>query len=100
MKTDPRLFVVIPTHNRWEQARVCLSALSRATYERFETVLIEDGCVDGTAEHCKKEFPDVHILHGDGNLWWSGAINLGVEYALEHGADAIVWLNDDNRVEP
>lgn len=98
----PELFltVVIPTHNRWEQARAALSALARSEYKNFELVLIEDGCTDGTADHCRREFPDVQLLHGDGNLWWSGAINLGIEHALVQGADAVVWLNDDNRVEP
>src|SRR5713226_839332 len=99
-ESDPRLFVVIPTHNRWPEARTTLAHLAQSDHPNFEIVLIEDGCTDETADHCRIEFPDVHLLHGDGNLWWSGAINKGVEYALERGADAIVWLNDDNRVEP
>lgn len=94
------LMVVIPTHNRWEELRTTLTCLGRSNHKNFEIVLIDDGCTDGTAEYCRSEFSDVHVLHGDGNLWWSGAINKGVAYALEQGADAIVWLNDDNRVEP
>lgn len=97
---SPNLVVVIPTYNRWEETRITLACLAQTEYRNFEIVLIEDGCTDGTADNCQKEFPDVHLLHGDGNLWWSGAINKGVEYALALGADAIVWLNDDNRVEP
>src|SRR5712692_1550144 len=94
------LTVVIPTHDRWEELSTTLTCLSQSDYHDFEVVLIDDGCTDGTADNCQREFPDVHLLHGDGNLWWSGAINKGVEYALARGADAIVWLNDDNRVEP
>jgi GT2 family glycosyltransferase len=97
---EPSLAVIIPTHNRWEEARETLAQLQKSDYRNFEIVLIEDGCTDGTADNCQREFPDVHLLHGDGSLWWSGAINKGVEYALARGADAIVWLNDDNRVEP
>lgn len=76
-----------------------LRHLRESTYRNFTTVLVEDGCTDGTVEKCEAEFPEVTMLHGDGNLWWSGAINKGVEYALAQGADAIVWMNDDNRVE-
>lgn len=97
---SPHLKVIVPTHNRWEEARVALACLMRSEYRDFEVVLVEDGCTDGTAENCREEFPAVRVLHGDGNLWWSGAINLGLEYALKGGADAVVWLNDDNRVEP
>jgi GT2 family glycosyltransferase len=41
------------------------------------------------------EFPEVALLRGDGNLWWTRAINMGVEYALTQGADYIITLNDD-----
>jgi len=99
-QSPPYLVVTIPTYNRWHEAREALAHLAQSTYGNFRVVLIEDGCTDGTAMLCEKEFPAVHILHGDGSLWWSGAINKGVTYALEQGADAIVWLNDDNRVEP
>lgn len=97
---NPRVAVVIPTHNRWHEARVSLAHLERSDYRNFEIVLVEDGCTDGTAENCRREFPRVKLLHGDGDLWWSGAINLGVEYALRENFDCVMWLNDDNRVEP
>ena len=96
----PHLKVIVPTYNRWQEARVSLECLMRSEYRDFEVVLVEDGCTDGTPEKCREEFPSVRLLHGDGNLWWSGAINLGLDYALKNGADAVVWLNDDNRVEP
>jgi GT2 family glycosyltransferase len=99
-RRGPHLKVIVPTHNRWHEARVALRCLMRSEYRDFEVLLVEDGCTDGTAESCRREFPAVRLLHGDGNLWWSGAINVGVEYALREGADAVVWLNDDNRVEP
>jgi GT2 family glycosyltransferase len=31
----------------------------------------------------------------DGNLWWTGATNLGIRYALEHHADYVLTLNND-----
>src|SRR5260370_14464411 len=99
-EADPRVFIVMPTYNRWVEARVSLACLLKSDYQTFRIVLVEDACTDGTVEKCRAEFPEVEILHGDGNLWWSGAINEGVEYALKRGADAIVWLNDDNQVEP
>lgn len=95
-----RIYVVTPTYNRWETARVSLSHLLQSDYQNFKIVLVEDGCTDGTAEKCKAEFPEIDIVHGDGNLWWSGSTNFGTRYALEQGADAVLWLNDDIRVGP
>jgi GT2 family glycosyltransferase len=97
---SPRLFIVIPTYNRWQEARVSLACLTKSTYENFEILLVEDACTDGTVEQCTADFPGVEILHGDGDLWWSGAINMGTKHALERGAEVIMWINDDVRVEP
>jgi GT2 family glycosyltransferase len=49
----------------------------------------------------KKEFTEVVLLNGDGNLWWTGAINLGVKYVLENAAQAdyILTLNDDTIIK-
>jgi GT2 family glycosyltransferase len=100
LRSEPKLVVIVPSHNRWQQAKLALRSLFESEYRNFEVVLVEDGCVDGTADHCLREFPGVKILHGNGELWWSGSINAGMRYALATDADAIVWLNDDDRVEP
>jgi GT2 family glycosyltransferase len=45
----------------------------------------------------RREFQDVALLQGDGNLWWTGAINLGINFALQNSRDGdyIILLNDD-----
>lgn len=91
------LWVVIPVHNRREFTRACLASLSRQTDTRFNTVVVDDGSGDGTGEMIASNFPDVVVLVGDGDLWWSGASNLGVEHALSAGASHILLLNDDTQ---
>ena len=95
-----RLAVIIPTFNRWKETADCLERLNADDYPMKVLFLIDDGSTDGTDEECSKRFPDVKIISGDGNLWWSGAINLGVAEAMRSGADLILWLNNDNLVEP
>lgn len=97
---NPRLFIVMPTFNRWDEARVSLQCLFDSTYKNFTILLVEDACTDGTVEKCRQAFPQVEILHGNGDLWWSGSTNLGTKYALEQGAELLLWINDDIRVEP
>lgn len=96
---NKKVFVVIPVHNRKMATKGCLDCLQRQTYPAFQTIVVDDGSTDGTREMLEQEFPEVVRLEGDGNLWWTGAINMGVRFALEEGADLVVTLNDDVVVE-
>lgn len=75
----------------------CLENLDKIdAISRYSIVIADDGSTDGTADKIFSEFSDrVTVLHGDGNLWWAGAIDLGMRYACENNAQYIIWLNDD-----
>ena len=90
----------MPTYNRWDEARASLRCISQSTYRDFKVLLVEDGCTDGTPDKCRAEFPEVEVLNGDGDLWWSGATNMGTKHALSQGAKLVMWINDDIRVQP
>ena len=96
----PKVSVVIPTHNDWEYTRECLQALTQVSYPNLELLLVDDGSTDGTAEHVAQSFPHVRVLPGDGNLWWTGSMNLGLQDALARGADYVMALNNDVLVAP
>lgn len=96
----PALYIVIPVHNRKAITRDCLSSLFTQSYSNFKVIVIDDGSTDGTASMIAELFPQVKVLQGDGNLWWSRATNMGVDLALNDGADYIMTLNDDTIAPP
>ena len=57
--------------------------------------LVDDGSTDGTASAVAELHPAVNVLHGDGLLWWSGAINLGLTAALDAGTEYVAIFNND-----
>jgi GT2 family glycosyltransferase len=59
-------------------------------------VVVDDGSPDDTRAYLAEHFPDVTVVPGDGDLWWSGAVNVGCEYAVEHGARTLLLLNNDD----
>lgn len=90
------VFVIIPVHNRKNITLKCLDNLKTSgDLERYYGIVVDDGSTDGTSEAIQNLYPEVIILSGDGDLWWTGAIKKGMEYALKQGAEFIVWLNDD-----
>lgn len=94
--------VMIPVHNRLKQTIECLRVLEENKNSLFfqqNTIYIlvaDDGSVDGTNDYIKKHYPQVIVLKGNGNLWWSGGMNLLIRYALKNlDIDfALLWEND------
>lgn len=63
-------------------------------------LLVDDGSTNGVPARLKEKFPQITIVEGDGTLWWGGGIRLGMERALEDGAEVIMWLNHDCVPDP
>lgn len=89
------LYIVIPVFNRVDFTKACLNSLRDQTFKDFTTVIVDDGSTDGTGEVVKKEFPEVIYLSTSGNLFWTATTNVGIKYALEHGASYVMTLNND-----
>lgn len=91
-------WVIIPVHNRRDLTLRCLESLrGNGDLARFHVLVVDDGSDDGTAEAIRAGFPEVEIAAGDGTLWWTGAVDLGMHRAIAAGANAVFWLNDDCR---
>ena len=90
------VFVIIPVHNRLEFTRDCLASLREQSFRDFTIVVVDDGSTDGTSKALAEEFPAGRVLNGDGTLWWTGAMNVGVGWVMRRASDddAIVTLNN------
>lgn len=96
---DSKPSVIIPCHNRKDVTLACLGMLRPLMDKGWQVIVVDDGSTDGTAAEIAATSPDVTVLHGDGNLFWTGAMELGMRHAIEKGADCCVWLNDDVTLE-
>ncbi|WP_242928749.1 glycosyltransferase family 2 protein [Pontibacter vulgaris] len=92
---EKSIYIVIPVFNRKEYTKACLLSLRKQTDTYFKTIIIDDGSTDGTANMLAEEFPEVDVITGSGNLWWTASVNLGIRKALTEGADYVLTLNND-----
>lgn len=103
MTTDNQaktIYVVIPVYNRKHFTKDCLVSLREQTYRNHKVIIVDDGSTDGTKEMLAQEFPEVIVLFGDGNLFWTKAINMGIRKALDLGASYVLTLNNDTVATP
>ena len=101
--------VLLTCHNRRAKTETCLQSLKQAlaTYNAknsepiaIEIFLTDDGCTDGTADAARVVFPDekvLHILQGNGNLFWAGGMRFCWKEALKRHKewDYYLLVNDD-----
>jgi GT2 family glycosyltransferase len=95
----PLVFAVVPAFNRCDRTLNFLRSFEKVTYPNKRVVITDDGSRDNTDINIGLNFPDTVVLKGNGHLWWSGGTNMAVRYALEHGADYILTINDDAIME-
>jgi len=93
---------VTTVHNRREVTLQCLRSLAELELDGMEmsVVVVDDGSTDGTAEAVNSQFPDVEIIKGDGNLWFTGGMNVGLKAAIEKDIDYVLAINDDSIFQP
>lgn len=96
------IYVVTPVHNRREITKAFLNCLRKQRFRDFQVVIVDDGSTDGTSGMIETEFPEVTLLKGDGNLWWSEGTNTGLRHVLMRASndDHVLIINDDVEIGP
>lgn len=90
---------LLTCHNRKIKTLACLKSLYDIL-PSVEVYLTDDGCTDGTAEAVKGTFPKVHIIRGDGSLYWNRGMLAAWKEAANEDYDEYLWLNDDVELYP
>jgi GT2 family glycosyltransferase len=100
-----KIGIIIPVFNNLSYTRSCLQNITKIIAEqqlseKFPVIVIDDGSTDDTSEWLRQNYPDVHLLNGDGNLWWSGSVNKGARHAIEKiGCTHVLLWNNDIQIE-
>lgn len=92
------IHIIVPVHNRLELSKKCLQSLDAQIHVDWCVYFVDDGSSDGTYEWLQgmDRGNVVHII-GDGSLWWTGSMKIGVEFIMKfcNKDDYIMSLNND-----
>jgi GT2 family glycosyltransferase len=93
-----KVLAYLHTYNDADVVDGTIRALCQQTYPVPEILLVDNASTDGTLD---RKFPDkVTVIRNTDNLGTSGAVAIGMEYALAHGYDWIYILDADSGPQP
>ncbi|MBZ0299070.1 MAG: glycosyltransferase family 2 protein [Anaerolineae bacterium] len=98
--TQPDVSIIVLNYNSREDTLDCLRSLQHLTYLAAHVIVVDNGSSDGTPEAVREAYPRVTVLETGQNLGFTGGNNIGIQHALEQGADYIMLLNNDTIVAP
>ena len=93
----PRISIIILNWNGKKFLKDCLDSLQIQTFREFETILLENGSSDGSAEYLRQAYSWVRLVALPENNGFAGGNNRGLK---ECSGEFIVTLNNDTKVEP
>lgn len=101
MKLQPAVYILCGVHNDLDSTKRLLTCIHSQSYLSLRTIMIDDGSTDGTGKYIKKNYPEITLITGNGNLWWTGSLFLGVEKVLKDAkpGDFMLTINNDCEIE-
>lgn len=73
--TEPPLSVLIVNWNTRDDLRRCLAALTRSITAPHETIVVDNGSTDGSAELVRRDFPEVALIVNTHNVGYAAGNN-------------------------
>jgi glycosyltransferase involved in cell wall biosynthesis len=98
MSKNPKVSVIIPTHNRAELLRGAIASVMKQTFQDFEVIVVDDASKDNTPE-VVHSFADnrIRYVRNEINKGEGGSRNVGLRNA---SGDFIAFLDDDDEWLP
>ncbi|MDA3840722.1 MAG: glycosyltransferase family 2 protein [Patescibacteria group bacterium] len=95
-----KISVIIPNWNGKNFLGDCLDSLRKVNFDNFDTIIVDNGSLDGSLDLISNNYPEVILVKNSENLGFSAACNQGIKYAFDNGAEAALLLNNDTVVDP
>ena len=80
--------VVVPNWNGEKFLRECIDSLL-AQSQQATVVVVDNGSVDGSRDILQSYSDKVVTIYRDRNYGFTGGVNPGLEYAIDHNFDAV-----------
>ena len=94
-----KVAVILVNWNGFTLSADCICSLQQMAYNNYDIIVVDNGSEDGSVKKLKDRFSHIIILESETNLGFTGGNNLGIQYAINHGYEYVLLLNNDTFVK-
>jgi len=95
-----KLAIILVNYNGIEYNINCINSILDSSFKNFEIIVVDNDSKDGSVEELERVFNNkITLIKLNDNLGFSGANNIGIEYAKENNFDYIMLLNNDTVID-
>jgi len=99
LKKKPVVYAVVLTYDGEKNLEYSLPTVLAQDYPGLKLVVVDNGSGPQVGEFLSKNYPRASVVRSEKNLGYAGGNNVGIMYALRHGADYVLILNDDIKLK-
>lgn len=97
---EKSVHIVVLNYNGYEDTIACVESLLKIQYKNYKIIVVDNASTNDYATLQQNLARDIILLQTGKNLGYAGGNNVGIQWALEDGADYVCVLNNDTEVEP
>lgn len=94
------LFVILVNYNGIDDTLDCIASILSAGLDEYSIIVVDNASKKDETIEIRDKFPGVVTIRNEINGGFSTGNNIGIRYALAHGADYVMLLNNDTVIAP
>lgn len=98
--TEPRVVAITVNYNGGAFLGAFLDSFRALRYPNLGLVVVDNASTDGSADRVSEAMPEATLFRSPRNSGFTGGNNLAIRAALAQGADYVLFLNNDTRLDP
>jgi GT2 family glycosyltransferase len=98
-ETTRRVTAVVLDYNGLADTLACVESLLASDWPQLSTIVVDNASHEPVQPVLSARFPDIPVVRNPENLGFAGGMNVGLQRALELGADYVLLLNNDTVVD-
>ena len=99
MIQNNKIAIIIVNWKQYELTKSCLSTLKSSKFNDFQIILIDNESNQKELNDLKNQFDQVKTFPNKKNLGFTGANNIGINYAINNHFEYVMLLNNDTETD-